>query len=217
MRPIACRAVLFDLDGVLIDSTAVVEEIWVEFAERWDLDAAELLASVHGRRTEDTIREWAPKTDARVEAAMIERLEIDRTSGIRALPGASELLAALPSRSWAVVTAAGRELARARLRAAGLVSPPSDLLVGAEDVDAGKPDPEPYLEAAARLVLPPSACLVVEDAPAGVASANAAGMSAIALLTTHDANALDGAREHVRSLADLGVDASGWPSGLVIL
>jgi sugar-phosphatase len=217
MNPIECRAVLFDLDGVLIDSTAVVEEIWVEFAERRGLDAAALLATVHGRRTEDTIRDWAPEADARAEAAAIERLEIERTAGIRALPGADELLTAMPVRSWAIVTAAGGDLARARLRAAELRLPPADLLIGAEDVAAGKPDPGPYLEAAARLSLPPSACLVIEDAPAGVAAATNAGMPAIALLTTHDASALGGAQEHVGSLADLGLDSSGWPSKLVII
>jgi HAD superfamily hydrolase (TIGR01509 family) len=194
-------AVLSDLDGVLVDSGAVIEHTWRAFAERHGLDPVSVLAESHGRRTVDLIRLVAPHLDADVEAAEVERQEIENAEGLRPLPGARELVDSVPADRFAVVTSGTRALAVARLRAAGLPVP--KVLVTAEQVEAGKPDPAGYLRAAALLGIDPARCLVLEDAPAGVAAGLAAGMTVIAVLTTNDASALRNAHSRVRDLQAL--------------
>jgi HAD superfamily hydrolase (TIGR01509 family) len=174
---LAPAAVLSDLDGVLVDSAAAIDAAWRRFAERHGLDAEHVLGASHGRRTVDTIRLVAPHLDSGSEAARIEREEIDDARHVRALPGARELVDAVPGGSFAIVTSGTRELAVARLRAAGLRVP--GVLVTAEDVEAGKPDPAGYLRAAALLGVDPARCVVLEDAPAGVAAGRAAGMTVV--------------------------------------
>jgi len=195
------RAVLSDLDGVLVDSAAVIEQTWRGFADRHGLDPDEVVAAGHGRRSIDLIRLVAPHLDAEIEAANVEREEIAQTTGLRPLPGARELVDAVPAERFAIVTSGSRALALARLRAAGLPVPA--VLVTAEEVDDGKPHPAGYLRAAELLGVDPAHSVVLEDAPAGVEAGRAAGMTVIAVLTTNDASALTKAHSRVRDLRAL--------------
>jgi mannitol-1-/sugar-/sorbitol-6-phosphatase len=200
-----CAALLFDLDGVLVDSTASVERSWRRWAVRHGLDPDALMRVVHGRRAVDTIRAVAPDLDAEAELAGLVEAESEDTADVVALPGAAAFVGALPGDRWAVVTSGSRPVALARFRAAGITPP--RVLVTADIVARGKPDPEGYLTAAARLGVPPTACVVVEDAPAGLAAARAGGMRAIALTTTHAAADL-AAGLVVPTLAALSVDVA---------
>jgi sugar-phosphatase len=204
-----CEAVLFDLDGVLIDSTAAIEALWGRWADGHGLDRAALLATVHGRRARDVIPEAMPDLDPVAELARFEELETGLLEGLRQLPGAAALLAALPRGRWAVVTSGGRRTATARLEAAGLPLP--DVLVHADEVDRGKPDPAGYLLGASRLGVPPGRCLVVEDAPAGVAAGRAAGARVLALGTTHPRAELAGADAEAADLSEVTVADLGPP------
>jgi mannitol-1-/sugar-/sorbitol-6-phosphatase len=203
-QSVPCRAILFDLDGVLASSIPAVERAWRAWAARVGLDGDALLRVVHGRRAVDTLRAVAPSLDLDAELAWLEHRESTDVAGVEALPGAAELLARLPVSRWAVVTSGSRPVARARLRAAGLREPAA--FITAEDLTRGKPDPEGYLAAAARLGVPPAECLVVEDAPAGAAAARAAGMRLVALTTTHPADDFPDADLVVPTLAALTVD-----------
>ena len=204
--PLRTRALLFDLDGVLADSTASVEAHWRRWAEYHGMDADALLRVVHGRRAVDTIRAVAPHLDADAELAVLATAEAGDTAGVVASPGAAALLGQLPPTAWAVVTSGVRAVAEARLRACGLPDPP--LLIAADEIVRGKPDPEGYLAAAARLGRRPDECVVVEDAPAGVAAARAAGMGCVALTTTHRAEEVADAALVVPSLAELRVEVA---------
>ncbi|WP_309134159.1 HAD-IA family hydrolase [Cellulomonas sp.] len=167
-------AVLFDMDGTLVDSTAVVERTWHSFAVRHGLDVRRILAVSHGRRTGETVAEFAPVgVDVDAETRRLVRQEVTDTDGVVAVPGARELLTSLPAESWAVVTSAGRALATARMAVAGLPMPP--VVVTAEDVTVGKPSPEGYLAAAERLGADPARSVVFEDAEAGLLAARACG------------------------------------------
>jgi len=198
-----CRAILFDLDGVLADSTAAVERQWRAFAGRHALDGDAVMRVIHGRRAVDSVRALVPHADVDAEIARLIEDETTDVADIVALPGAAELLAALPAGRWTVVTSGVRQVAEARLRAAGLPVPPH--LVAADEITRGKPDPEGYLKGAAALGVAPADCLVVEDAPAGAAAARAAGMRLVALTTTHDADAMAGADIVVPTIAALTV------------
>jgi mannitol-1-/sugar-/sorbitol-6-phosphatase len=188
-RSIPCRGLLFDSDGVLVDSDASVLRSWSRWARRWNLDADEVTAMVHGRRSADTVALLMAVEDRARALAEIDRYEVEDAITVTALPGAAELLGALPPGPWAVVTSGRRELAVARLRAAGLPVP--SVLVCAEDVPAGKPDPAGYLLAATLLGLPATDCVVVEDSPAGIAAGGAAGATVLGVseraLDTHSA------------------------------
>ncbi|MFH8441071.1 HAD-IA family hydrolase [Streptomyces sp. NPDC018026] len=171
---VTAQALLFDMDGTLVDSTAAVQRTWRRFAARHGLDPAAVLAGAHGQRTAETVAAHAPPgTDTAAETAWLVAQDIADTSGTVALPGAAELLAALPRGRWALVTSAGRELAERRMAAAGLPLP--DVVVAAEDVRRGKPDPEGYLAAAGRLGVDPRATVVFEDAELGLRAGRAAG------------------------------------------
>lgn len=192
-------AVIFDLDGTLIDSTPAVVRTWTTWALEHGV-TAEQLAGCHGMPSAGVIRRLLP--DHRQDAAVtrINALEIEDLDGIDPLPGAVEALAALSSMPNAIATSCTRPLARARIAAAGLVAPP--VLVTADDVEHGKPAPDPFLLAAARLEVEPERCLVVEDAPAGLAAAAAAGCYRLAVITTSPVEELvaDGI---VRNLGDV--------------
>jgi sugar-phosphatase len=188
MHQFECSAVLFDLDGVLVDSAAFIELQWRQWAARRGLDPEPFLRVCHGRRAVETIRLAAPQLDAEAEVAAHDPADEPGLDGLRPIPGAAGLLAELPSGTWAVATSGPRASAVARLRAAGLPVPP--VLVCAEDVAEGKPSPDVYLRAAAGLGVPPAGCLVIEDAPAGLEAARRAGMPRIALTTTHPGSEL---------------------------
>jgi mannitol-1-/sugar-/sorbitol-6-phosphatase len=189
-RPIrlACSAVLFDLDGVLVDSTACIEATWRQWAEGHGLDAAAILHIAHGRRAVEIIQIAAPHLDVATEASTLISAEIRTSIDARPAIGAHELLVALPADRWAVVTSGVRVAAEHRLRHSGLPVP--SVMVCADEVTSGKPDPEGYLAGAKRLGVAPHDCVVIEDAPPGIAAAHAAGMRAIALATTHPPDAL---------------------------
>jgi sugar-phosphatase len=196
---IRCAAILFDLDGVLMDSRAAVERAWERWAAGHGIDPVSVLAEAHGRRTIDTIRAVAPSLDVELEARLLEEAESVDFKGVSTLAGAAELLEALPSGSWAVVTSGTRALATGRLAHGGLPVP--ERLVTADDVERGKPDPLPYLAGAAALSVDPAECLVVEDAPAGIQAGKAAGMTVLAVATTFEADALTAADYVAGSLA----------------
>ncbi|MGI5523083.1 HAD-IA family hydrolase [Micromonospora sp. CA-259024] len=176
-------AVLFDMDGTLVDSDAAVERAWERWAVEYAVDPAAALAIAHGSPADRTIRRLLPGLDdttVAVAAARQLALQYDDLSDVTATPGAYELLSALAGRGlpWAVVTSADARLAEVRLRAAGIVAP---VLVTVEDVRVGKPDPEGYLRAAALLNVPVARCLVVEDAEVGLRAGRAAGAMTAAL------------------------------------
>ena len=177
-------AFLFDMDGTILDSIAAAERVWIRWARRHGLDVASFLPTMHGMRAIETVRRQnLPGIDAQAEAARITAEEMDDVDGIVAIEGAAAFMAALPADRWAVVTSAPRELALRRIAAAGL--PPPPLLVTADDVAHGKPAPDCFLLAAARLGVPARDCLVFEDAPAGIAAAEAAGASVLVIAATH--------------------------------
>jgi sugar-phosphatase len=180
---------LFDLDGTLVDSRVVIARHWALFAERHSLELEPILAVCHGRRSADTIAEVAPSLDALAEAAVLDAGEESDVDGLVLVPGAAELLDRLDPSSWAIVTSGHLALARRRLEAVGLPVP--DVLVTGDAVEQGKPHPEGFLRAAGALGVEPAACVVVEDAPAGVAAGRAAGAHlVVGVTTTHPAEAL---------------------------
>jgi mannitol-1-/sugar-/sorbitol-6-phosphatase len=205
MKELGCQAILFDLDGVLVDSTACIERHWRNWAEKNNLDLGAILRVSTGRRTEDTIRLVAPHLEVEEEAARIAEQEAVDTDGVLEIEGAARLLRMLPAGAWAVVTSGPTKSSLARLARAGLPVP--TVVVTAEDVKRGKPDPEPYLVAAVRLGVAPAECVVVEDAPAGIQSAHAAGMRVIAVASTHPVDELS-AEAVANRLADIHVMAS---------
>lgn len=182
MTTIQCGGLLFDLDGVLADSTPAVARVWTIFANKHGFDPEETVRRAHGRPSIATIRELLPNADHVAENAVLERMEIEDIEDVVALPGAAELLHALPTDKWTVVTSCTRALALVRLRAAGLPIPAQ--MVTSNDIVNGKPSPEPYLKGAELLGLAAAECVVVEDAPAGVRSGKAAGARVVALQTT---------------------------------
>jgi mannitol-1-/sugar-/sorbitol-6-phosphatase len=203
---IRCGAILFDLDGVLMDSRVAVERAWERWAAGHGINPIAVLAEAHGRRTIDTIRAIAPLLDVETEARLLEDAESVDFDGVTTLPGAAELLQALPATSWTVVTSGTRALATGRLKHGGLPIP--EHLVTADDIERGKPDPQPYLAGAAALGVDPSDCLVIEDAPAGIAAGKAAGITVLALVTTFEAGALAAADHVVGSLADVALSSA---------
>jgi sugar-phosphatase len=178
-----CEALLFDLDGVLIDSWTAILRHWTEWANKHGLDINEIVRIAHGLRSIETMRAVAPHLDLEKELEEFNAHELLDTEGVKAIEGAQELLSSLPQDAWAVVTSATLELAKVRLKAVGLPLPGT--WVTAEDVKRGKPDPEPYLTGAQRLGFSPQDCIVVEDAPSGVRAGKSAGMRVIGVATTH--------------------------------
>lgn len=191
MTLIHCAAVLFDMDGVLVDSTPAVARVWTIWAEAHGFDPEEVVRKAHGRPSLATIRELLPNGNHEAENREVERQEIEDIVDVVALPGALDLLQFIPQKRWAVVTSATRALAEVRLRAAGLPSP--DHLVTATDLERGKPFPDPYLKGAEILGMAPADCVVAEDAASGVRSAKAAGARVLALRTTSPDSELLGA------------------------
>jgi len=200
-------AILFDLDGVLADSTPSVTRAWSAWARRVGLEPDVLLPLVHGRRAIDTIRAVRPELDAESELATLVADETTDNADVVEIPGARALVSALPADRWAIVTSGLRAVATARLVAAGVPLP--RIMVTAESISRGKPDPEAYLKGASELGVAPADCLVVEDAPAGAAAARAAGMRLLGLATTHTAAELEPADLIVPDLTHVTVRVVG--------
>lgn len=203
------RPLLFDVDGTLVDSRDAVTAVWRQVADCFGVDAEAILRVCHGRRDEDVVAEFfAPDLTAGV-LDMIAELELACADEVAAMPGADALLASLPAGAWAAVTSGSRVLMTARLRAAGLAAPV--VLIAADDVGGGKPDPEGFLLAARQLGVEANDCVVVEDAPAGVSAGKAAGAYVVAVSTTHPAEVLWEADTVVNGLPDLSAVLSALP------
>ncbi len=198
MRKFLCSAILFDLDGVLIDSTKSVTRVWRKWATDCGLDPDFVIANIHGRPTSASVQFVAPHLDIAVETPLIEELEINDTEGVDAIPGAKALLAQIPHGSWCIVTSGTRKLATSRIAVGGLPTP--DVFVTFDDITNGKPHPEPYLLGASKLGVNPAECLVFEDAPAGIEAGKAAGMKVIGVPTTYTADRLTAADAVAKSL-----------------
>lgn len=182
MVKIVCSALLFDLDGVLVDSTPAVTRVWTKWAIEHGFEPQEVVHRAHGRPSIATIRDYLPNADAELENLAVLNGEIEDLEGVIALPGTRELLQALPSGRWTIVTSCARPLAEVRIRAGGLPVP--EKLVTSSDVTHGKPHPEPYLKGAEILGFPIQDCVVFEDVPAGIASGKAAGARVVGFRTT---------------------------------
>lgn len=212
MTSFRCSAILFDLDGVLVDSTKSVEREWRVWATEHGIDGDAVMAIAHGVRSREVIRAVAPHLDVEMEAQKLENREAS-DDGLVVMPGAPELIRSIPGNCWAVVTSGTRRLASARLRLAGIPDP--KVLVAADDVSNGKPHPEPYLKGAELLGVKPQECVVIEDAPAGIQAAHAAGMKAIGLASTYPAAALVEADAVVGKLNEIRVSVEG-EHGLIL-
>lgn len=198
-----CRALLFDFDGVLVNSIAHVERHWRLWAAEHDVDYAAIMQVAHGRRMLETLQIVAPHLDAEAESRRYSAILAADTAGIVTVDGAAALLNSLPPDAWAIVTSGFRVVVQVVLQNGGLPAP--KILVTAEDVVHGKPSPEPYLLAAARLGRTPAECVVVEDAPAGLAAAAAAGMRSVAVASTHAPAELHAGTLLALRLADISV------------
>jgi sugar-phosphatase len=198
-------AFLFDMDGTILTSIAATERAWTAWAERAGVPPLELLDFMHGRRSIDVIKRFAPLgADTAAEAAWLDARELEDAGGIAPIPGAAEFLAALPPERWAVVTSANRDLAHMRIATAGLPLPA--VLVSSEDVKAGKPDPEGYLKGAAKLGIAASECLVFEDADAGVRAGLAAGANVVRISSAYGGAAV-GAAATIAGYSEASVEA----------
>ncbi|TJZ76173.1 HAD-IA family hydrolase [Chitiniphilus eburneus] len=204
MQEHLAAALLFDMDGTLVDSTGAVESLWAVWCERHGLDLLEVIRVCHGTRTEDTVRLVAPHLDVVAETRWLEDLEASIVEGQRANEGAARLLAGLPAGRWAVVTSAALPVAQMRFEYCRL--PLSDVMITAEDVPHGKPASDPYLLAAERLGVPARECIVFEDAPAGLASALAAGCRVV--LVGNHVPAAPGVIGRIADFADVGVSVT---------
>jgi mannitol-1-/sugar-/sorbitol-6-phosphatase len=205
-------AILFDIDGTLVDSTGAVVRTWRTWAAAYGVDAEEILRVCHGRRSEDTIAEFLPAPQQAAAVAELEALELSDLDDVVALPATRELLPALPRQRWAAVTSGSRRLMQARLAAAGLPVP--QVLVSAEDVSVGKPHPEGYLRAAAALGYDIAECLVVEDSPAGIRAGSAAGAATVAVATSHRSALLSAADAVIPDLTACAIEVA--PDALLV-
>lgn len=206
---------MFDLDGVLVDSTPAVARVWTWWAKQHGFDAEETVRMAHGRPSIATIRELLPDSDHEAENREVERREIEDVDGVIPLPGALELLKALPKERWAIATSCTKPLAHVRIRAAGLPMP--KFLVTSNDVIHGKPDPEPYRKAAELIGATARDCVVIEDAPAGIRAGKAAGARVLALRTTEEDRLLNEAGADWIITDCRGARIDGLPSDAINL
>ncbi len=212
MRTFRCSAILFDLDGVLVDSTGSVSRQYRLWAKKTHLDPRVVEDIPHGVRSIDVVRHLAPHLDAEAEVKKIEKMEAEDRD-VLVMPGAADLLRSIPDHRWCVVTSGTRYLATSRLRYANLPVP--RVMVSADDVSRGKPDPEPYLSGARLLGMNPSDCLVIEDAPAGILAAHAGGMKVIGITSTYPASALE-AEVVIQKLAQIKVTSRNGALSLTV-
>jgi sugar-phosphatase len=213
MGMMQCSGVLFDLDGVLIDSTPCVTRVWQAWAIEHGLDPEHVVHVAHGRRSIETIELVAPNLDAAAENIEVENRELADTEGLTVFPGALDLLRSLPQGKWTIVTSGTRPLATLRLQVGGLPVP--ERMVTADDVSKGKPNPEPYLKGAEILGLRADSCVVIEDAPSGLKAANAAGCRSFGVPTTYRPEELSDATVLLKYLSQLR--AKFDKNGLILL
>jgi mannitol-1-/sugar-/sorbitol-6-phosphatase len=207
---VTAKGILFDVDGVLVSSIESVVRSWRLWAKRYDVPDAESFEMPHGVRAKDIIKTLLPDIDVQEAVRVIEDIEVEDVADLRVLPGVKTLLAGLPPERWAIVTSSTQRLLLARLGAAGLPVP--ERIVSGDDVERGKPDPEPYRRGAELLGFRPEECVVVEDAPSGVRAGKQAGCRVLGVLGTHSAEDLHEADWVVGSLEGLAVMVG--PSGL---
>jgi sugar-phosphatase len=207
---VTAKGILFDMDGVLVSSIESVVRSWRLWAKRYDVPNAESFNLPHGVRAKDIIKTLLPDVDLQEAARVIEDIEVEDVADLRVLPGVKTLLGGLPPERWAIVTSSTRRLLLARLGAAGLPVP--ERIISGDDVERGKPDPEPYRRGAELLGFRPEECVVVEDAPSGVAAGKAAGCRVLGVLGTHSSEELIEADWVVESLEELAVRVD--PNGL---
>jgi len=211
---ISCKAVLFDMDGILISSIGSVERSWTRWCRMRGVDPEYAISVIHGRRAIDSLRAIRPDLDAEKELEILEDFEVEDVDDIVVLPGVRELLNALPHNRWTVVTSATERLARVRLEAAGLPVP--DVFVHGDTVTQGKPHPAPFLSGADLLGVAPDACVVFEDSTSGVAAGKAAGCTVVATLFTHPTDDLHAADYIVQDLTGIQPQARASHIELVI-
>jgi sugar-phosphatase len=209
--------VLFDLDGVLVDSTPAVVRVWAWWARKHGFDQDKTVREAHGKPSIATIRELLPNANHEAENREVERREIEDVEGVIPLPGAMELLQALPPKKWAIVTSCTRRLAEVRIAAAGLPKPKQ--MVTSTDVKKGKPDPEPYVKGAQILGVPVAECMVIEDSPAGIRAGKVAGARVVAVRTTADDAELREAGAHwiVDNCSELSVEPASVGEEFLLL
>ena len=198
------QAILFDLDGVLVDSQHAVEVVWQEWGRQRGRDPAPFIALAHGRRTSETISMVAPELDAKTEAAILDRMEEECIDGLKPGPGALNLVRGIPLGRWGVVTSGHRHVATLRLTSVGIPIPP--VLITGDQVRNGKPDPEPYREGIKAMGVASTECVVIEDAAPGITSAKSAGIRVIGLRTPYNQGELGDADIVIDSLANLSVE-----------
>jgi len=203
---IRCKGILFDMDGILISSIGSVERSWTKWAHLRGVDPALARKTAHGRRAIETIAKLRPDLDSEQELKVIEDIEVADNEGLTVLPGVLDLLAALPSDRWTVVTSATERLARIRLAAGGIPVPKR--LVTADHVTRGKPHPEPFLAGAALLGVAPAECVVFEDSSSGAEAGRAAGCTVVATTFSHPAEFLDRAHYLLRDLTGIRVESA---------
>ena len=191
----------------MVDSTRAVDREWRDWARRKGVDGDAVMAIAHGVRTIEVIRRVAPHLEAEAEVLELESREANHQEGVSVMPGAVALVGSIPEGRWGVVTSGTRLLASARLRFCGLPVP--KVLVTADDVEHGKPHPEPYLKGAEKLGFKPDDCLVIEDAPAGIRAGRAAGMKVVGITSTYAASKLGEADAVVAGLAQIQVASDG--------
>ncbi len=207
--PVCVRAkgILFDMDGVLINSIGAAVRCWKRWAKMYGVPNAEEFEIPHGVRSIDLVKMLRPDIDPQEGLRAIEDMEVEDVADLQVLPGVKALLESLPPERWAIVTSATRRLLLARLKAAGLPVP--ERIISAEMVERGKPDPEPYRRGAELLGFRPEKCVVVEDAPSGVGAGKAAGCRVLGVLGTHSAAELHEADWVVGLLEGLVVKVNG--------
>lgn len=203
MSTLLCKAILFDLDGTLVDSTSFIERLWQNWGIKHGVAPQRMSDVMHGRRAGEIIGIVAPHLSIPDEQYALETDEISMMADMKTITGAKELLSALQPNQWAIVTSGSMRVASARLNYAQLPTP--HVFITADDVKAGKPSPDAYLLAARRLHIKPEDCVVVEDAPAGIEAGKSAGMKVIGVASSHAKQELLQADVVVQNLADIHI------------